>query len=82
MKKEIIDDDMPVGELTLIPDFLPPPHMLVFPKQKTIKITLELTTESIEYFKKQARKHKTKYQTMIRRVVDLYASQSMGLDKK
>ena len=73
-KKTFRSEDMPAGELKRIPDFLPPPSELVFPEE-TVKVTLSLTRSSIDFFKKQARKHKTKYQKMIREVVDRYARQ-------
>lgn len=75
MKKRIIDDDMPIGKLTPVPDFLPPPHKLVLPKQ-TVKVTLTLSTTSIAFFKAHAKKNHVKYQTMIREVVDRYAKQA------
>lgn len=73
-KKKEYDEDMPIGELTQIPDFLPPPDQLVFPKE-TVKITLELNKSSVDFFKRQAKQHHTKYQRMIREVIDIYARQ-------
>ena len=75
MKRKVYDDNMPIGKLIQIPDFLPPPHELVFPEDDTVKVTLSLTKSSIDFFKKQAKKHKTKYQKMIRELVDQYAHQ-------
>lgn len=66
--------DQPVGELKRVADFLPGPEQLVIPEE-TVKVTLSLTKSSIEFFKKEARKHKTKYQKMIRELVDRYAKQ-------
>lgn len=82
MKKHKYEEFKPIGKLTRIPDFLPPPHMLIFPKEETIKITLELTKGSVDFFKGEAKKNKTKYQAMIRKVIDIYAQQSRALDKK
>ena len=65
---------MPVGKLIPIPNFLPPPEELVFPEEKTVKITIAVTESSLNFFKRQAKKHKTKYQKMIREVMDRYAS--------
>ncbi len=74
MKRKIrIDDDMPIGKLTFVKDFLPPPHKLVFPDEGTVKVTLELTQSSVMFFKREAKKNHTKYQRMIREVVDRYA---------
>jgi len=72
MKKKIKDSNMPIGKLTRIKDFLPPPDQLVFPEE-TVKVTLSLTKSSIEFFKREAKKNKTKYQKMIRELVDRYA---------
>lgn len=74
MKKKTIDPDQPIGELKRIDDFLPPPHELAMP-QSTVKVTLALTKASLEFFKREARKNHTKYQKMIRDLVDRYAHQ-------
>ena len=71
--KRKIDPDMPIGKLTRIPDFLPPPSELVFPRDE-VKVTLSLTRSSVAFFKDQARRNRTKYQRMIREVLDRYAA--------
>ncbi len=38
----------------------------------TVKVTLGLSRRSVEFFKRQAKKHETQYQKMIRRLLDLY----------
>ena len=43
-----------LGASKAIDDFLPPPEKLIF-KRPSIKITLALSQESIEFFKKKAR---------------------------
>ena len=58
--------------VNIIKDFLPAPEDLVF-KEKTVKVTLSLTEDSINFFKKQAKKNHTKYQLMIRNLVAEYA---------
>ena len=63
---------MPVGKLTRIADFLPPPSELV-PAEPNVKITILLKKSSVNYFKKQANRHHTKYQKMMRAVLDQYA---------
>lgn len=73
MKKRKNDSDMPTGKLTQVRDILPPPSQLVRPEE-TIKITISLNRSSIEFFKKAAEKNHTKYQRMIRQVLDHYAS--------
>ena len=67
------DPEMPIGRLTRVEDFLPPPERLAVPND-TIKVTLNLKRSSVDFFKKAAAKHHTKYQQMIRELVDRYAS--------
>ena len=67
------DHDMPIGPLTRVEDFLPPPEKLAVAKD-TVKVTLNLNRASVEFFKKAAAKHHTKYQQMIRDLVDRYVS--------
>ena len=64
---------MPMGKLTRVRDFLPPPSQLVV-KDETAKVTIALEKSSIIFFKQQAKKNHTKYQKMIRAVLDQYAS--------
>ena len=66
--------DFPVGKLTRMKDTLPPPDQLVIP-EVTIKVTLLLSQSSVKFFKRQAAQHRTKYQKMIRRLVDRYTEQ-------
>ena len=74
MKKKMIDPDMPIGKLTRVRDFLPPPEELVFPSD-TVKVTIVLKRSSVNFFKQKAEKHHTKYQRMIRELLDRYAMQ-------
>lgn len=67
------DSDMPTGKLTRVKDILPPPNKLVAPRDE-VKVTLALSRRSIAFFKAQARRNHTKYQRMIRELVDKYAS--------
>ncbi len=71
MKKN--NTDMPIGKLTRVDDFLPSPAELVKP-DATVKVTIALNRASVQFFKEQARKHHSKYQRMIREVLDRYAS--------
>ncbi len=73
MKTKIKYTEEPVGELRVIKDFLPLPEQLVL-KEENIKVTIALKKTSIEFFKKEAKKHRTSYQKMIRQVIDWYAS--------
>ncbi len=73
MKTKIRYTDEPLGELRVIKDFLPPPDKLIL-KDENVKITIALKKDSIDFFKKEAKKHNTSYQKMIRQVIDWYAS--------
>lgn len=73
MKKTIYDSDMPIGKLTKVKDFLPPPGELVIPEE-TKKITISLKKSSIDFFRAQAKKYHTKYQRMIRELIDAYVT--------
>ena len=61
-----------MGKLKIIRDFLPSPENIVL-KDDTVNVTLSLTKESIEFFKKEAASHQTQYQKMIRGILDRYA---------
>ena len=70
--KKIKYTDEPLGELRVIDDFRPSPDQLVF-KEENVKVTITLSKTSIDFFKKEAKKHHTQYQEMIRRLLDIYA---------
>ena len=55
-----------------VKDFLPPPEQLV-PKVETKKVTISLSTKSIEFFKSVSAKTDVPYQQLIRKVLDTYA---------
>lgn len=74
MKKETPDQNKPIGKMTRIIDFLPPPEELII-SEETVKITLSLKKSSVDFFKHQAGRYHTKYQRMIRELVDRYATQ-------
>lgn len=71
-KNKIKYTDEPLGEVRIIDDFLPSPEQLVF-KEDNVKVTITLSKASIDFFKKEAKKHHTQYQKMIRRLLDVYA---------
>jgi hypothetical protein len=71
MNAKIIYTDEPLGELKVIPDFLPAPEELAF-RDDTVKVTITLSRSSVEFFKHEAKKHHTQYQKMIRRLLDVY----------
>jgi hypothetical protein len=64
----------PMGNPTVVTDFLPAPEDLAF-REEGVKITLALSKRSVEFFKREATKHNTQYQRMIRRLLDAYAEQ-------
>jgi predicted DNA binding CopG/RHH family protein len=74
MKNKIKYSDESMGDLRIVKDFLPPPDQLVL-NEENVKITISLRKSSVDFFKKEAQKHRTSYQKMIRRVIDWYASQ-------
>jgi len=61
-----------IDEAEVVTDFLPPPELLV-PKEDTVKVTLNLSRRSVEFFKDQAARQGVAYQQMVRRILDLYA---------
>jgi len=72
MSARIRYTDEPLGELRVVRDFLPSPDQLVF-REEGIKVTIALSKRSVEFFKREAEKHGTQYQRMIRRLLDAYA---------
>jgi len=73
MKKPIQYTDEPIGEIKIIKDFLPPPDKLVF-RRKSVKVTLALDAESVDFFKKIAQRNHVPYQTMIRSLINSYVA--------
>lgn len=69
-KKRIKYTDEPL-EMKAIKDFLPPPDRLVL-KDDTVKVTLALSRESVEFLKHKADENHVPYQKMIRSLVDSY----------
>lgn len=68
------DPDCPVGKMTRIPNFLPPPSELIFPGDETEKVTIVLKKDNVDFFRRKAKEHHTKYQKMIREVLDRYVT--------
>ena len=73
MKKKIRYTDEPLDDLRVVEDFLPPPEDLAF-KEEHVKVTISLSKSSVDFFKREAKKHHTPYQKMIRRLIDLYVA--------
>jgi len=73
MKEKIKYSDEKIGKVEVVKDFLPKPEDLIF-KEDTVKVTLNLSKSSVEYFKRIARKHGSQYQKIIRNLLDSYTS--------
>jgi hypothetical protein len=71
-KKTFEKADGPSSRARIIPNFLPPPEAL-FPIEDTLKITLRLDRQSVDFYKERARQHGTKYQRMMREILKRYA---------
>jgi predicted DNA binding CopG/RHH family protein len=74
MKRKTKDSNMPIGKLIRVKDFLPSPEELVT-TEKTVKVTIALKKKSVEFFKHKAGQYHTKYQKMIRELLDKYVMQ-------
>jgi predicted DNA binding CopG/RHH family protein len=72
MSKKIKYTNEPLKMGARMKDFLPPPSQLV-KREKTVKVTLELTEESVDFFKRQAKRQDVPYQRMLRGLIDIYA---------
>ena len=77
MSEKIKYTDEPIGKVEIVADMLPSPKELAF-KEDTVKVTIALSKSSVEFFKKEAEKHDTKYQQMIRRLLDAYTRAQGG----
>jgi len=71
MSKKTRYSDEALGDIEVVRDFLPEPSELAF-KEDRVKVTIDLTKSSVSFFKKQAKKYRTPYQQMIRRLLDAY----------
>lgn len=83
MKKKITYKDAPksiqaaLENAVVVEDFLPKPKDLVL-MSRDVKVTINLTEQSIDYFKKASAKHHIPYQKLIKRVLDTYASRGQA----
>ena len=80
MNKVIKYSNEPIGDIKLVPDFLPSPKELAL-KNKNTKVTISLSSESIAYFKNAAKKHHMQYQKMIRQLLDEYVAHQKSSGK-
>ena len=76
MSKRITYTDEPMDGVRVIADFLPSPGELAL-REDTVKVTLQLTRSSVDFFKREAHLHHTPYQRMIRRLLDEYATRQV-----
>ena len=72
-EKKIKYSSEEIGKVEIVKDLLPKPEDLVF-KEDTVKVTLNLSKSSIEFFKGIAKKHGSQYQKVIRNLLDRYTS--------
>ena len=72
MSAKIKYTNEPLGKLKVVPDFLPKPEELAL-RDDGVKITIALSKRSVNFFKREAERHGTQYQRMIRRLLDAYA---------
>jgi len=70
-----IEDSL--DEALIVGDFLPSPAELVRKTEKE-KITIAVDKHSLELFKRYAKAHDAKYQTMINGVLDAYADKFLA----
>ena len=61
-----------IGRVKVVKDFLPSPDALA-PRDENVKVTLQLSRRSVDYFKRAAKARRVPYQRMIRALVDAYA---------
>lgn len=73
MKKRTRYTDVRLGRLRVIRDTLPPPEQLAF-REEGVKVTMTLSKSSVDYFKREAKKHHAQYQKMIRTLIDAYTA--------
>lgn len=62
----------PIGKITRVEDFLPPPEVL-FRGDDRVKITIEIEGSTLDFFRDQADKTGNKYQRLMRQVLKEYA---------
>jgi len=62
-----------IGKIEVVKDFLPAPDELVL-KDSTVRITLNLSKTSVEFFKDLAQKNGSQYQRVIRNLLDQYSA--------
>ncbi len=71
------DIEQSLEEAIVISDFLPSPDELVRKTEKE-KITIAIDRRSLDLYKRYAKKHNAKYQTMINGVLGSYADKFLS----
>ena len=71
MNQKAFDYTKSFDRIAVAGEGLPSPADLVL-KEDTIKVTISLSKQSVDFFKDEAKKHGTQYQKMIRKLLDLY----------
>ena len=74
MNKQTQYSEGEVGDFKIIADFLPSPKQMAL-KNESTKVTISLSSESVEFFKDTAKKHHMQYQKIIRQLLDEYVTQ-------
>jgi predicted DNA binding CopG/RHH family protein len=72
------DIEQALDDATITSDFLPSPAELVRKAEKKEKITIAIDKHSLDLFKKYAKQHDSKYQTMINGVLGSYADKFLN----
>ena len=73
MRKKIKYSNEKIGKVAVVKDFLPKPEEFVF-KEDNVKVTINLSKSSLDFFKKIAKQHGSQYQKVIRNLLDSYSS--------
>lgn len=85
MRKKVVYEEHPFGKNVkvgpIITDFLPSPEEIAA-AIKMKKVTLFLGDDSLDFFKKQAKKHNISYQAMIRNLLQQYAVRAARAGKR
>jgi hypothetical protein len=73
MKKRVHYTDEPM-QMRLIKDFLPSPQQLAT-RGKRVKVSVEISKSSLDFFRQQAGRSKMQAKNMIGTLLDVYATQ-------
>ena len=80
MSKQIQYTDTSIGDFKVVADFLPSPKDLAL-KNDSTKVTISLSSDSVAYFKVEAKKNHMQYQKMIRQLLDEYVSHQQRVNQ-